>query len=56
MESNNQNNKLCEFCKVEATSLCLEFNRYFCDKCFKFIHDINENKNHKKEKMIILFL
>ena len=51
MESNHKNYKQCEFCKIEATSLCLECYSYFCDKCFKFIHDMNLNKNHKKDKI-----
>ena len=51
MESNLQNFKKCELCKIEETSLCLECHSYYCDKCFKFIHDINENKNHEKEKI-----
>ena len=28
---------------------CL-FN-YFCESCYKFIHDKKENSNHKKEKI-----
>ncbi len=24
---------------------------YYCDSCYKFIHDIKDNKNHKKEKI-----
>jgi len=51
MEFNQKNYKICEICKVEATSLCIECNSYYCDRCFKFIHDINENKNHIKEKI-----
>ena len=51
MELNQSVFKQCEICQIEATSLCLDCNSYYCDKCFKFIHDINVNKNHKKEKI-----
>ena len=51
MESIQKNFKQCEICKKEATSLCLECNCYYCDKCYKYVHDINENKDHKKEKI-----
>ncbi len=33
-------NKLkCEFCEEMAKSLCLKCNSYFCEPCYKFIHD-----------------
>ena len=51
MESNKKNFKQCEICKADATSLCLECISYFCDACFKYIHDKKENNNHKKEKI-----
>ncbi len=51
MNINQKNIKTCELCKVEATSLCLKCYRYYCDDCFKYIHDKKENTNHKKEKI-----
>ena len=45
----------CNICKSQATFLCsscidsVEF--YYCDSCYKFIHDKKENMNHKKEKI-----
>ena len=51
MEKKQNNNKLCEICKEMATSLCFECLMYLCESCFKFIHDKQINKNHKKEKI-----
>ena len=41
--------KECEICKSNATSLCFECNNYYCDSCYKFVHDKQVNSNHKKE-------
>ena len=47
-----KNIKQCEICKVkEATTLCLDCYSYFCEACYKYVHDIKENSNHKNEKM-----
>ena len=44
--------KLCEICKVrEAITLCFDCHSYFCEICYKFVHDIKENSSHKKEKI-----
>ena len=52
MEVNQKNSKQCELCKdEEATTLCLDSSIYFCDACFKFVHDKKKNKEHKKEKI-----
>ena len=52
MEVNKKNSKQCEVCKdEEATTLCLESSIYFCEACFKFVHDKEKNRNHKKEKI-----
>ena len=52
MENNQKNYKQCVICKdVEATSLCSQCFIYYCDKCFKFVHEIEKNKDHKKEKI-----
>ena len=52
MEIEQKNFKLCDICRAQATLLCMEclFN-YFCESCYKFIHDKKENSNHKKEKI-----
>ena len=44
--------KQCETCKdKEAITLCLDCHSYFCEACFKYVHDIKKNSNHKKEKI-----
>ena len=43
--------KKCDICQEQANSLCLKCNFYFCDSCFKFVHDKPVNKDHKKEKI-----
>ena len=49
-----KNIKYCDFCHLKsATCLCFECNNYFCDNCFKVIHDLNKSENHKKENLDI---
>ena len=44
--------KQCDICKAkEATSLCPQCFSYYCDKCFKCVHEEDKNKAHKKEKI-----
>ncbi len=52
MEFNQKNYKLCDMCKdVEATSLCPQCFSYYCDDCYKPVHNRQKNKEHKKEKI-----
>jgi len=51
MEKNQKNIKQCEMCRIPATNLCFECFIYFCDSCYKIIHDKLQDKNHKKEKI-----
>ena len=51
MEKNIKNSKECDICGNNATSLCFECINYFCDACYKFIHDKQRNSFHKKEKI-----
>ena len=51
MEKNVKNNKECEVCGNKATCLCFECLNYFCDTCYKFIHEKQKNFNHKKDKI-----
>ena len=47
-----KNIKLCEMCKVkEAITLCLDCYIYFCEVCYKCVHDMKQNSSHKKEKI-----
>ena len=43
--------KKSEICGIEATSLCLKCISYYCDPCFKYIHEKQINNQHKKEKI-----
>ena len=43
--------KKCDFCKGDATSLCIKCMSYFCDTCFQIAHKSEETKSHKKEKI-----
>ena len=44
--------KQCEICKVEeAKTLCLDCYNYFCESCYKCVHDKKMNSNHKIEKI-----
>ena len=51
MESSQNLLKLCEICGSNATSLCFKCSSYFCDSCYKFVHDKKINSNHIKEKI-----
>ena len=47
-----KNIKQCEICKdEEAATLCIDCYSYFCEACFKFVHDRKKNSAHKKEKV-----
>jgi len=47
-----KNIKQCEICKVkEAITLCLDCYSYFCEVCYKCVHDFKQNSNHRKEKI-----
>ena len=48
-EKSHLKTKECEICGSDATSLCFKCMQYFCEVCFKLIHDKTKNSNHKKE-------
>ena len=41
--------KKCEICEENPTNICLKCMSYFCDSCFKFIHEKKNKKDHQKE-------
>ena len=51
MDNKLQLLKYCELCEANATSLCFECLEYFCDSCFKIIHEKKLKSQHKKEKI-----
>ena len=56
MEENQKNYKLCDICKSKASLICLDcISNYYCEPCYKLIHDKKANSNHKKEKVDYFF-
>ena len=51
MEPKTELIKKCEICTSYANSLCYECLNYYCNSCYKFIHDKENNSKHKKEKI-----
>ena len=52
MEQQNKNKiKECDICGLNATCLCFKCIQYFCESCFKLIHDKQKNSTHKKEPL-----
>ena len=51
MEEKPKQIKSCDFCGVNASSICFKCNNYFCDNCFKIIHDLKKSEVHKKEEL-----
>ena len=49
MEKKNNEIKECEICGSNATSLCFKCLFYFCDSCYKLIHDKQKKSNHQKK-------
>ena len=41
--------KKCEICNSDANCLCFKCNNYYCQNCYKMIHDLKKGPNHKKE-------
>ena len=51
MEKDEKQFKDCEICYSNATCLCFECNSYFCERCYKLIHDVKNDPKHKKENI-----
>ena len=49
MEKKQKQIKECDICGADATCLCFKCINYFCERCYKLIHDLQKNSNHKKE-------
>ena len=41
--------KKCDICKNNATTICYDCSFYLCNSCFEFIHQKNRNLEHKNE-------
>jgi len=52
IDAKNSTLKICDLCQTnEATALCYECPSYFCNSCFKLIHNIKINSYRKKEEV-----
>ena len=51
MENENNIIKKCNICRSEAKCLCFECNEYFCENCYKLIHELKKDPKHKKENI-----
>ena len=51
MDLKTYNEKSCEICGENAKNLCLECTSYFCEICYKFVHEKKKNIQHKKEEI-----
>ena len=52
MEINKKNFKQCDMCKdKDATCLCPQCFSYYCDICYKAVHENTKNSEHKKESI-----
>ena len=38
-------------CNEDSKCFCFECKLYFCDNCYKFIHEKKKNIQHKKETL-----
>ncbi len=43
--------KKCEICFKEATCVCFKCMSYFCDSCYNLVHQIEQRKTNKKDKI-----
>ena len=42
----------CDICESQATILCLNCSGYYyCDSCYKYIHDFKAKSQHTGEKI-----
>ncbi len=51
MEKKFNQIKKCQICAEDSTNVCFQCKMYFCDGCFKLIHDFKNNSLHKKENI-----
>ena len=51
MENSLKDKIICNICSEPAVNLCFKCAMYLCDSCHKFIHNKNNNKNHKRGKI-----
>ena len=49
MDNDIKQIKVCGICKEDSSCLCFKCNNYFCESCYKFVHEKKNNSNHKKE-------
>lgn len=43
--------KKCDSCISESFWICFQCKKYYCDKCYKIIHDLKSDNPHEKTKI-----
>jgi len=43
--------KKCNLCNSDSFWICFQCKKYYCDKCWKIIHEIKKEKAHEKTKI-----
>ena len=43
--------KKCDICQEKANIICLKCNSYYCEECFKYVHNKPANLEHKKDRI-----
>ena len=51
MENKISNIKYCEYCETYSSCLCFDCLEYYCEDCFKMIHNKPKKSKHKKEEI-----
>ena len=51
MEEKSEYLKKCYICESYADNLCFECVNYYCDACYKLVHEKKKGSNHKKEQI-----
>ena len=40
--------KKCDYCRSDASDVCFKCNDFFCNNCYKIIHELRKDSEHKK--------
>ena len=51
MENTQDKSIICGICNKKSSCFCFKCMNYFCDICYKLIHEKKDISQHKKEKI-----